>query len=83
MCVEGGKDSALPGSGHFCGRPRFPGERPTIANGTTDATDTVEQFCIIHAAHVTHTTDILGLVRPGTCTQVHVIPLRLLSLQGN
>lgn len=48
MCVERGKDSALHGSCHFCGGACFPGERPTVTDGTTNATDTVERYMMFH-----------------------------------
>lgn len=79
MCVERGKDSALHGSCRFCGGAHFPGERPTITDGTTAAIDTVERFCIAYGTHDTHdthgTTDTL--VRSGTHIQLDVKSLTL------
>lgn len=56
MCVERGKHSTLHGSCHFCGGAHFPGERPAVKDGTTDATNTVERVCITHCSHDTYGT---------------------------
>lgn len=59
MRVERGKDPALHGSCPFCGRPHFPTEGPTIANGTSNATGSDESFCMSHGTHASRRVAVL------------------------
>ena len=43
--VEGGKDSTLPGSCHFCSRDYFQGQRPAVTHGTTETAHVWQRFC--------------------------------------
>lgn len=52
MCIERRKDSTIHGSCPFCGGAHLQGERPTTADGTTDATDTVEGFLLHTHIHM-------------------------------
>lgn len=55
MCVERGKDATLHGSRHFLGGAHFPGEGPTLTDGTTDLTDGNPGKVSSHIAHSVHT----------------------------